>query len=82
MPFRYDAFIQRFVTSLLDISKSRASRKLLEKARRNPFYIWPKSMDLIFLNSIIEWQQQTKKIIYTVESNLLSKLTIELAFFL
>jgi hypothetical protein len=38
MPFQYDAFIQRFVTSLLDISKSRASRKLLEiEARRNPF---------------------------------------------
>lgn len=82
--FQYDAFIQRFVTSLLDISKlSRATQEKLLEVKLEEILLYLTEINgFDFLNSLLSNGSNNKqKIIYTVESNLLSKLTIpELAF--
>ena len=82
--FQYDAFIQRFVTSLLDISKlSRATQEKLLEVKLEEILLYLTEINgFDFLNSLLSNGSNNKqKIIYTVESNLFSKLTIpELAF--
>jgi AraC-like DNA-binding protein len=82
--FQYDAFIQRFVTSLLDISKlSRATQEKLLEVKLEEILLYLTEINgFDFLNSLLSNGNNNKqKIIYTVESNLFSKLTIpELAF--
>ena len=82
--FQYDAFIQRFVTSLLDISKlSRATQDKLLEVKLEEILLYLTEMNgFDFLNSLLSNGNNNKqKLIYTVESNVFSKLTIpELAF--
>ena len=82
--FQYDAFIQRFVASLLDISKlSRATQDKLLEVKLEEILLYLTEMNgFDFLNSLLSNGNNNKqKLIYTVESNVFSKLTIpELAF--
>lgn len=82
--FQYDAFIQRFVASLLDISKlsQSAQAKLLEVKLEEILLYLTEMNGFDFLNSLLSNGNNNKqKLIYTVESNVFSKLTIpELAF--
>ena len=81
--FSYDSFIDKFVESLIDISK--LSRQLQNKILRTKFEeIMLYLMDAQgsnFLHSLITDHSQSQKFIQTIESNQLTKLSIrELAF--
>jgi AraC-like DNA-binding protein len=82
--FTYDTFIQRFVSSLLDISKLPAStqEQLLEvKLEEIIIYLVAIHGPAFITSMIANGNDATAKLIQTVETNLLSKLTIqELAF--
>lgn len=82
--FDYDEFIKRFVNSLLDISKlsKNIQEKLLDVKLEEIILYLTEKYGTDFLYSLMtNSSDTTQKIIQTVESNLLSKLTInELAF--
>ncbi|GAB5409355.1 MAG: AraC family transcriptional regulator [Balneolaceae bacterium] len=82
--FNYDAFIQRFVDSLLDISKlSSATQKNILDAKFEEIMLYlVEFKGEGFLYSIINnSDNQTQRFIQTVESNRLNKLTLkELSF--
>lgn len=82
--FEYDEFIKRFVNSLLDISKlsKNIQEKLLDVKLEEIILYLTEKYGTDFLYSLMtNSSDTTQKIIQTVESNLLSKLTInELAF--
>jgi AraC-like DNA-binding protein len=82
--FKYDAFIQRFVSSLLDISKlsKNIQEKLLEVKLEEIILYLTEIYGTTFVFSLLSnGNNSAQKISQTVESNLLSKLTIpELAF--
>ena len=82
--FAYDTFIQRFVDSLLDISKLSTSiqEKLLDvKLEEIIIYLTEVHGPAFIYSLLSNSKNSTQKMIQTVESNLLSKLTIhELAF--
>lgn len=82
--FGYDEFIQRFVNSLLDISKlsKDIQKKLLEVKFEEIMLYLTEIYGTKFLYSLIANSNDiTQKFIRTIESNLLSKLTLkELAF--
>lgn len=83
-PFEYDAFIKRFVNSLLDIStlSKNIQEKLLEvKLEEIILYLTEKNGTTFLYSLLNNNNDATQKIIETVESNIFSKLTInELAF--
>ncbi|MBL3548847.1 helix-turn-helix domain-containing protein [Chryseobacterium sp. KMC2] len=82
--FGYDEFTQRFVSSLLDISKlSRDTQKKMLVAKLEEIILYLTEIHgTEFLYSLIENSNDTtQKFIRTVETNQLSKLTLkELAF--
>ena len=82
--FAYDSFIKRFVRSLLDISQLSTSiqEKLLAVKLEEIILYLTEINGSDFLSSLLAHADNSKqKIMQTVESNLLSKLTIpELAF--
>lgn len=82
--FAYDSFIKRFVRSLLDISQLSTSiqEKLLAVKLEEIILYLTEINGSDFLSSLLAHGDNSKqKIMQTVESNLLSKLTIpELAF--
>lgn len=82
--FEYDAFITRFVSSLIDISKLSKSiqEKLLAvKVEEIILYLMEVYGSTFVYSLLSNNNNSTHKMIQTVESNLLSKLTIpELAF--
>lgn len=82
--FGYDEFIQRFVNSLLDISKlAKDIQKKLLEVKLEEIMLYLKAVyGTDFLHSLTaNSNDTTQKFIRTVESNLLSKLTLkELAF--
>lgn len=82
--FEYDEFIKRFVNSLLDITKlsKNIQEKLLDIKLEEIILYLTEIYGANFLHSLLTNTNDTnQKIIQTVESNLLSKLTInELAF--
>ena len=82
--FAYDSFIKRFVRSLLDISQlSTSIQEKLLAVKLEEIILYLKEINgSDFLSSLLAHADNSKqKIMQTVESNLLSKLTIpELAF--
>jgi AraC-like DNA-binding protein len=82
--FEYDAFIRRYIDSLLDISKlsKNAQSKLLYlKFEEIMLYLIEKQGTDFIHSLILNNNDTTQKFIRTVESNQLSKLTLnELAF--
>ncbi|NLR93775.1 helix-turn-helix domain-containing protein [Flammeovirga agarivorans] len=83
--FQYDAFIQRFVDSLVDLSSHSIALQqniLSTKFEEIMLYLTEiKGID--FLYALVAENQQQQKFIQTVESSKLNKLTIkELAFLL
>ena len=82
--FAYDSFIKRFVRSLLDISQlsTGIQQKLLAVKLEEIILYLTEINGSDFLSSLLAHADNSKqKIMQTVESNLLSKLTIpELAF--
>ena len=82
--FNYDAFIKRFSNSLLDISKlSKAIQKNILEAKFEEIMLYLiefKGVDFLF-SLISNSDNQNQKLIQTIESNKLNKLTIkELSF--
>ena len=81
--FDYDAFIKRFVDSLIDISKLSVSLRqkiLVAKFEEIMLYLID-SQGIGFVHSLISDTGQSQKFIQTIESNALNKLTIkELSF--
>jgi AraC-like DNA-binding protein len=82
--FKYDEFIQRFVNSLLDISKlsKKIQKRLLEVKFEEIILYLTEIYDSEFLHSLSEKSNDTsQKFVQTVETNWMSKLTLkELAF--
>jgi AraC-like DNA-binding protein len=82
--FKYDLFIERFVSSLVDISKlsKNIQDKLLDIKVEEIILYLMEVYGSAFIHSLLSNSNNSKqKMIQTVESNLLSKLTIpELAF--
>lgn len=82
--FEYDAFITRFVSSLIDISKLSKSIKeklLAVKVEEIILYLIEVYGTTFVYSLLSNSNNSSQKMIQTVESNLLSKLTIpELAF--
>jgi AraC-like DNA-binding protein len=82
--FSYDTFIQRFVSSLLDISKlARDTQEKLLEVKLEEIILYLSAIHgTEFVHSLIaNGNTASAKLIQTVETNLLSKLTIpELAF--
>lgn len=82
--FQYDAFIKRFVTSLLDILKlsKKTQEKMLEvKLEEIMLYLTDKFGTDFLYALIANSNDSTNKFTQTVESNKLNKLTLkELAF--
>ncbi|MDR7127993.1 AraC-like DNA-binding protein [Algoriphagus sp. 4150] len=82
--FRYDEFIQRFVKSLLDISKlsKGIQKKLLEVKFEEIMFYLTEIYGTEFLHSLTaKSDDSTQKFIRTIERNQLGKLTLkELAF--
>ena len=82
--FNYDAFIKRFVNSLLDISKlSKSAQKNILDVKFDEIILYLIEFEGVdFLYSLINnSDNQNQKFIQTIESNQLNKLTIkELSF--
>ncbi|MEP5338819.1 MAG: AraC family transcriptional regulator [Algibacter sp.] len=82
--FNYDAFIKRFVNSLLDISKlSKSAQKNILDTKFDEIMLYLIEFEGVdFLYSLINTSDnQNQKFIQTIESNQLNKLTIkELSF--
>ncbi len=82
--FQYNAFIKRFVTSLLDISKlsKKTREKMLEvKLEEIILYLSDKFGEGFLYSLIANSDNSTNKFTQTIESNKLNKLTLkELAF--
>jgi AraC-like DNA-binding protein len=82
--FSYDSFIRRFVNSLLDISKlSKSIQKNILDAKFEEIMLYLIEFEGVdFLYSLISnSDNQSQKLIQTIESNKLNKLTIkELSF--
>lgn len=82
--FQYDDFIHRFVTSLLDISKlsKNIQSKMLEVKFEEIILYLSEIYGTDFLHFLlVKNNNSTQKLVQTVETNLMSKLTLkELAF--
>jgi AraC family transcriptional regulator, exoenzyme S synthesis regulatory protein ExsA len=82
--FKYDEFIQRFVNSLLDISKlsKNIQNKMLEVKFEEIILYLTEIYGTEFLQSLsVKSNDTSQKFVQTVETNLMSKLTLkELAF--
>jgi AraC family transcriptional regulator, exoenzyme S synthesis regulatory protein ExsA len=82
--FKYDEFIQRFVNSLLDISKlsKNIQNKMLEVKFEEILLYLTEIYGTEFLQSLsVKSNDTSQKFVQTVETNLMSKLTLkELAF--
>ncbi len=82
--FKYDDFIKRFVTSLLDISKlTKTTQEKLLEVKLEEIILYLTAIDGVeFVHALLSNSNNSQqKIIQTVENNLLNKLTItELAF--